>query len=137
MLADPPGPLRLSVSATTRRQRQGEQDGRDYHFWTREHFEEELARGAFLEHALVFGHYYGTLRREVEPYRQQGQGVILDIDVQGAEQIRRQCPDQAEHQKVVQDGQDQIDIHMRARPESLGRRAYCGACTPTARGTSW
>jgi guanylate kinase len=93
LLADPPGPLRLAVSATTRRPRPGEVDGTDYHFWTRDIFERELMAGAFLEHALVHGSdYYGTLRSEVEPDLAQGRGVILVIDVQGAEQVRRQCP---------------------------------------------
>jgi len=86
-------PLRLSVSATTREKRPGEQDGREYHFWKRERFQEAIAAGAFLEWAEVFGKYYGTLRSEVEPYREQGIGVILDIDVQGAAQVRQKCPD--------------------------------------------
>jgi len=90
-LRDPP--LRLSVSATTRRPRPGEQGGVDYHFWTRDRFEAEVRAEAFLEWAEVHGHCYGTLRREVEPYRRQGIGVILDIDVNGAAQVRRQCPD--------------------------------------------
>jgi guanylate kinase len=93
LLADPPGPLRLSVSATTRAPRAGEHDGVDYHYWTRERFEQKLAAGAFLEHALVHGNYYGTLRSEVEAYVRDGWGVILDIDVQGAEQVRPQWPD--------------------------------------------
>ena len=86
-------PLRLSVSATTRRPRPGEKDGVQYHFWSRERFLQEKEAGAFLESAEVHGQYYGTLKREVEPYREQGKGVILDIDVQGAAQIRRLCPD--------------------------------------------
>src|SRR5262245_38390903 len=86
-------PLRLSVSVTTRPSRRGERDGVDYYFWPRERFEAEKGRGAFLEWAEVFGHYYGTLRREVEPYREQGVGVILDIDVQGASQVRGLCPE--------------------------------------------
>lgn len=86
-------PLRLSVSATTRPPRPGEQDGKAYHFWNRAQFEDGLRAGAFLEWAEVHGNYYGTLRREVEPFRQQGVGVLLDIDVQGAAQVRRQCPD--------------------------------------------
>ncbi|HEV3262080.1 MAG TPA: AAA family ATPase, partial [Gemmataceae bacterium] len=61
-------PMHLSVSATTRPRRKGEQDAVDYYFWTRERFEAELAGGAFLEHAQVHGNYYGTLRREVEPF---------------------------------------------------------------------
>ena len=86
-------PLRHSVSATTRPPRPGERDGVAYHFLTREQFDAEVAAGAFLEWAEVHGQRYGTLRREVEPYRQQGLGVILDIDVQGAAAVRRQCPD--------------------------------------------
>jgi guanylate kinase len=86
-------PLRLSVSVTTRQPRPGETDGVHYHFWTRAQFEAERSAGGFLEWADVFGNYYGTLRREVEPFREQGQGVLLDIDVQGAEQIRLCCPD--------------------------------------------
>lgn len=86
-------PLRLSVSATTRKPRDGEQDGVAYHFWTRERFEEEMKAGGFLEHAEVHGNYYGTLRREVEPYRDQGMGVILDIDVQGFKQVRQHYQD--------------------------------------------
>jgi guanylate kinase len=86
-------PLRLSVSATTRRPRDREVDGVSYHFWPRERFEEELRAGGFLEHAEVFGNRYGTLKSEVEPYRERGVGVLLEIDVQGAEQVRRQCPD--------------------------------------------
>jgi guanylate kinase len=93
LLADPPGPLRLSVSATTRSPRRGEIDGEDYYFWTKERFEEQLAADAFLEHAVVHGaDYYGTLRTEVEPYLVLGSGVVLDIDVQGAEQVRQICP---------------------------------------------
>ena len=68
LLADPPGPLRLSVSATTRPPRPDEREGVDYYFWTRDHFERELQRGSFLEHAQVHGNYYGTLRREVERF---------------------------------------------------------------------
>jgi guanylate kinase len=93
LLAGEHPPLWVSVSATTRPPRPGEVDGGHYHFWTRERFQQELRAGAFLEHAEVFGNYYGTLRREVEPYRDNGVGVLLDIDVQGAAQVRRQCPE--------------------------------------------
>lgn len=89
----PSSQVRLSVSATTRPPRAGEINGKDYHFWTRERFLEAIEAGEFLEYAQVHGHYYGTLRSEVEPYRARGTGVILDIDVQGAAQIRRLCPD--------------------------------------------
>ncbi len=88
------GRLRHSISATTRAKRAGERDGVEYHFWPRERFEQGIAAGEFLEYATVFGQdYYGTPRFEVEPYRKLGQGVILDIDVQGAAQLRKSCPD--------------------------------------------
>jgi len=94
LLADPPGPLRLSVSATTRPPRPDERQGVDYYFWTRDEFERKLAAGEFLEHAVVHGiDYYGTLRAEVEPHLAAGRGVVLDIDVQGAGHVRRQCPE--------------------------------------------
>lgn len=93
LLAAKKWPLRLSVSATTRAPRPGEVDGVHYHFWTPERFEAEVRAGGFLEWARVHDKRYGTLRREVEGAREQGVGVILDIDVQGAEQVRKQCPD--------------------------------------------
>jgi guanylate kinase len=87
-------PLRRAITATTRAPRKGEIDGRDYHFWTRERFLSEIDAGGLLEHALVHERdYYGTPRSEVEPHRQQGEGVLLVIDVQGAEQVRRLYPD--------------------------------------------
>lgn len=129
LLADPPGPLRLSVSATTRRPRPGETDGRDYHFWTRERFEQELATGAFLEHAQVHGvNYYGTLRAEVEPYLERGTGVVLDIDVQGAEQVRRiwphhvsvflKAPSMAEYERRLRARGTEDDASIRRRLET-------------------
>lgn len=93
LLADRSLPLRLSVSATTRSPRPGEIKGRQYHFWSRERFQDAVDRGEFLEWAEVFGNLYGTPRAEVEPYRDQGLGVLLEIDVHGWEQVRRQCPD--------------------------------------------
>jgi len=93
LLAESKRPLRLSVSATTRPPRPGEVDGVDYHFWCRERFAEAVRAGEFLEWAEVHGRCYGTLRQEVEPFRQRGVGVILDIDVQGAAEVRRRCPD--------------------------------------------
>jgi guanylate kinase len=86
-------PLHVSVSATTRAPRAGEVDGKDYHFWTAERFAQALREGKFLEHAEVHGNQYGTLRDEVDRYREEGTGVILVIDVQGAALVRRQCPD--------------------------------------------
>jgi guanylate kinase len=93
VLASAPWPMRLSISATTRGRRDGEQDGVHYHFWSRADFEREREQGAFLEWAEVHGNYYGTLVREVTPIREQGTGVILDIDVQGAATVRPLLPD--------------------------------------------
>ena len=88
ILAGQSWPLRLSVSATTRTMRPGEQPEIDYHYLSMPEFEEGIRSGDFLEFALVHGNYYGTLQREVEPYLQKGIGIILDIDVQGANQVR-------------------------------------------------
>ena len=93
LLAEKSLPLRLSVSATTRSPRPGEKEGVQYHFWSMERFQSAVARGEFLEWADVFGNRYGTPKAEVEPYRDQGIGVLLEIDVKGWEQVRRQCPD--------------------------------------------
>jgi guanylate kinase len=92
LLADDSLSLHLSVSATTRRRRPGERDGVDYLFWTPEQFQQEIDKGAFLEWAEVHGKRYGTLRLEVDGWLARGVGVLLDIDVQGAEQVRRKCP---------------------------------------------
>jgi guanylate kinase len=86
-------PLRLSVSVTTRQPRINEQPGVHYHYWNVPDFLHARDQGRFLEWAEVHGNYYGTLEMEVAPYREIGQGVVLDIDVQGAEQIRKRCPD--------------------------------------------
>ncbi len=82
-----------SVSATTRPMRAGEVDGRDYHFLTRDEFMERVGKGEFAEWAEVHGNLYGTLRSEVEGMLDRGQHVVMDIDVQGAEQFRRAFPD--------------------------------------------
>jgi guanylate kinase len=83
----------LSVSATTRPMRPGEVDGRDYHFVSNEEFESLIADGEFLEWAHVFGHRYGTLRREVVKQIEAGRDVLLDIDWQGTQQLKQVDPD--------------------------------------------
>jgi len=82
----------VSVSHTTRAPRQGERDGIDYHFVSRAAFEAMVNRGAFLEHARVFDNYYGTSGDWVEAQLEAGTDIILEIDWQGARQIRRQLP---------------------------------------------
>ena len=84
--------LRLSVSHTTRKRRPTEEDGREYHFVPVPQFERLVARGEFLEHARVFDNFYGTARRFVEEQLRQGHDVILEIDWQGAQQVRRAMP---------------------------------------------
>jgi guanylate kinase len=83
----------LSVSATTRPIRAGEEDGADYHFVSNDEFDELIASGAFLEWAHVFGHRYGTLKREVLKQIENGRDVLLDIDWQGTQQLKQVDPD--------------------------------------------
>jgi len=85
--------LYFSVSAKTRAARPGEVDGRDYRFISEEEFDRLVAEGAFLEWASMFGHRSGTLAEQVERERTAGRDVILEIDVQGARQVRERVPD--------------------------------------------
>ena len=80
--------LELSISATTREPRKGEANGRDYHFLTSEEFDERIKAEDFIEFATYSGHRYGTLRSEVRNRLDQGHSVVLEIEVQGARQIR-------------------------------------------------
>jgi guanylate kinase len=85
--------LELSVSATTRAPRPGEQDGIDYHFLTREEFDRRVRESEFVEHADYAGRSYGTLRSELDARVQAGTPVVLEIEVQGARQVRASVPD--------------------------------------------
>jgi guanylate kinase len=82
--------LRFSVSHTTRPQRPGDENGRDYYFISPEEFQKMIDQGDFAEWAEIYGHRYGTLKRMLEKARAQGQDLILDIDGQGARQLRQQ-----------------------------------------------
>ena len=84
--------LGLSISHTTRPMRPGEVDGQHYHFVSKSTFESMIAEGAFVEHALVFGNYYGTSKAAVSTVLDKGQDLILEIDWQGAEQVRPLFP---------------------------------------------
>ena len=86
------GEVAYSISCTTRAPRPGERDGRDYHFLDRVEFERRIAAGEFLEHAEGHGNRYGSLKSEVLARLAAGQDVVMDIDVQGASQVR-ECPD--------------------------------------------
>lgn len=85
--------LKLSISHTTRQQRPGETNGVDYHFVTVNEFQQMLDEESFLEHAEVFGNYYGTSRVWLEEQLEQGNDVILEIDWQGARQVRKLMPE--------------------------------------------
>lgn len=113
--------VQVSISHTTRPMRPGEQDGLNYHFIDVPRFTDMLAESAFLEHAEVFGNYYGTSRDWVESALKQDRDVILEIDWQGAAQVRRLMPrcvsifilppsPQALLQRLQQRGQDAPEI---------------------------
>ena len=85
--------LVYSVSGTTRKPRPGEVPDKNYTFLTREQFQELVKKGAFLEHAMYNGDLYGTFRERVERARSEGHDIVLKIDVQGAEQVRKKMPD--------------------------------------------
>jgi guanylate kinase len=85
--------LQLSVSATTRPPRPGEGDGVHYYFMTPEEFDERVAAGEFVEHATYAGKRYGTLRSELERRLEEGEGVVLEIEVEGARQVRAAIPE--------------------------------------------
>jgi guanylate kinase len=85
--------LELSISATTRSPREGEVDGRDYHFLSREEFDRRAADREFLEFATYSGNRYGTLRSEVAKRLAEGSSVVLEIEVQGARQVRAAMPE--------------------------------------------
>ena len=92
LLEREPG-VRLSISYTTRAPREGEQDGRDYHFVAKPAFEGMIASGEFLEHANVHGNYYGTSQRWIEREIAGDHDVLLEIDWQGASQVRKILPE--------------------------------------------
>ena len=92
LLQSVPG-VELSVSATTRKPRPGEVDGRDYHFLDPGDFERRVAAGEFLEHAIYSGNRYGTLHSEVDRRLATGTSVVLEIELQGARQVRTAMPE--------------------------------------------
>ncbi len=113
--------LHASVSHTTRPQRPGEENGVNYHFVSKEQFTEMLGQGDFLENAEVFGNLYGTSKGSVDQQLRSGKDVILEIDWQGAQQIRRQMPDAVSifilppskhilQQRLEGRGQDSADV---------------------------
>jgi guanylate kinase len=109
--------LMFSVSYTTREPRGHEVNGKDYHFVSRAEFEAMVARGEFLEWAEVFGKdYYGTHRSILEEARRQGKDLVLDIDVQGARQLKEQVPE-AVSVFILAPSRQVLEQRLRARGE--------------------
>jgi guanylate kinase len=129
LLATVPG-LRFSISYTTRERRGAEVDGENYYFIRRAEFEERLLRNEFLEHAEVFGNYYGTHNSELEKARQAGCDLVLDIDVQGAAQLKSTVPD-AVTIFILAPSRDILEQRLRARSEDredvIARRLQAAA----------
>jgi guanylate kinase len=128
LLAHDPN-LMFSVSYTTRERRGHEVDGQNYCFVSRVDFERRIANGEFLEYAEVFGNYYGTHRRILEEARAVGRDLVLDIDVQGARQLKRQIPEavtvfilapsrQILEQRLRARGEDREDVIVRRLREA-------------------
>jgi guanylate kinase len=129
--------LELSVSATTRPPRPGERDGVNYHFLTPEQFQAHVESGDFLEHATYSGNRYGTLRSEVDGPLREDRPVVLEIEVQGARQVRRAVPDavavfiappsiEALRERLLHRGTDtpeQVEERMRTAELELDARA--------------
>jgi guanylate kinase len=107
--------LRFSVSATTRPERPGEVDGRDYFFWSREQFEQAIARGELVEYEEIFGHLYGTLRSQVEQALSAGEFLLFDIDVKGALALRRAYPEQTFLIYVAPPSIEELERRLRQR----------------------
>lgn len=133
LLATCPLPLQLSVSATTRRPRPGEQDGVDYHFLTHEEFARRRAAGDFLECKEVFGRgdWYGTLAATVTAGLSGGKWVILEIDVQGALAVLEQHPDAITifvHCGSLGELEKRLRLRGTETEESIGRRLEVARC---------
>ncbi|MGH9602033.1 MAG: guanylate kinase [Terriglobales bacterium] len=109
--------LDFSISYTTRKPRGSEQDGREYYFVSREQFERMIAVGEFLEHAEVFGHYYGTARRFLEEAEKKSRDLLLDVDVQGARQVKQKLP-QAVSIFVLPPSRTELEQRLRRRSEA-------------------
>jgi guanylate kinase len=129
--------LALSISHTTRSPRPGEADGRHYHFVDEERFREMIDAGAFLEHARVFDNFYGTSQAGVESQLDAGQDVILEIDWQGAAQVRKVLPESigifilppsraALEERLRSRGQDGDEIIARRMQDAVSEMSHYG-----------
>lgn len=117
--------VHYSISATTRQPRQGEVDGREYYFLSRDEFQAWIADGKFLEFAEVYGNFYGTPLTKIEERLNRGEDVLLEIDVQGALNVKRKCPDGV-YIFLLPPSLDELKRRIEGRgsetPDSLKRR---------------
>jgi guanylate kinase len=118
-----------SISCTTRAPRGSEQNGVHYHFLSEENFRARIVNGEFLEHALVHGNHYGTLRQTVVDALTQGLDIIMDIDVQGAQQIRNACAAMSDEDVIKKSF---VDIFIAPPSMEELRRRLCGRSTDSA-----
>ncbi len=109
--------LRFSVSATTRSPRPGEEDGREYYFKSREAFEDMVKTGQMLEHAEVFGNYYGSPRGPVEAAMKAGRDTLFDIDWQGGQQIKQHMRDDVVSVFVLPPSIAELERRLRSRAQ--------------------
>ena len=127
--------LALSISHTTRPMRPGEKEAEHYHFVTQDDFRDAADKGEYLEHARVFGHWYGTSRATVAAALDKGQDIILEIDWQGAQQVRQQFPDcclifilppsvEALRERLFKRGQDEPEVIERRMRKARREMAH-------------
>jgi len=109
--------ISASISVTTRLQRPNEQEKRDYYFIDRAHFDEMVAKGELLEHALVFGNYYGTPKKPVEEWLAAGRDVLFDIDWQGAQQLEEKMSTDLVRIFVLPPSMAELERRLRARAQ--------------------
>ena len=128
--------LTVSVSHTTRQMRAGETHGKDYYFSTIDEFKQMITEHAFLEHAQVFDNFYGTAQQSVEDYLANGIDVILEIDWQGAQQVRKMLPDcisifilppsiEVLQQRLENRGQDSQEVIERRMQDAVKEMQHC------------
>lgn len=109
--------MRFSISATTRKPRPGEQDGREYYFRTREEFEAMVRDGEMLEHAEVFGNFYGSPRGPVEQAMKAGTDTVFDIDWQGGQQVKQSMRDDVVSIFILPPSIAELDRRLRSRAQ--------------------
>lgn len=135
LLAADPG-VELSISVTTRKQRPGEIDGRDYHFIDAARFDAMIANGELLEWAQVFGHHYGTPRAPVEAALVRGRDVLFDIDWQGTQQLREADRDLVSI-FVLPPSITDLELRLRARAQDSDEVIHARMAKATDEMTHW